>query len=148
MTWRNYTYAVWGPGWQKGPKKEKWTIARFLHRGVVWPYKWREQRYGNYGHEAGVLSTIRSEMAFRFQLKKNYRRRCSNSGVIVLKVRRRSLRGDGNLMSRLNSFESAHSSQRRRRDTKKLIIQSNLMSKYIINLDYHQRISKVSSFFE
>ena len=43
-----------------------------------------------------------------------------------------------------------HSNEKNRsqgsRDTQKLIIQSNSMSKYIINLDYHQRISKVSSF--
>ena len=62
-------------------------------------------RYDNYGHKGRVLYTVRSETARRFQIYKNHRRKCPNSGAIVKNVRPRPLRAGGNLMSYLDSFD-------------------------------------------
>ena len=40
----------------------------------------------NYGQKGVVIYTIQFEMVHRFQIYEIYRRRCSNSGVIVLNV--------------------------------------------------------------
>ena len=64
-------------------------------------------RYENYGQKGRVLYTVRSETARRFQIYKNHRRRCPNSGAIVKNVRQNSPSIGRELKSYLLVFRDA-----------------------------------------